>query len=86
MEFKDHLQINYSKKKEMPSSNSPANYVLAMPVSIISMIGRHYIFIYSDGSYNEPNNILSEGYWAWSEKLFNPYFAVELSSKTQWQF
>jgi hypothetical protein len=71
MEFKDHLQITYSKKKGMPSTKSSTDYVLAMPVSIISMIGRHYIFIYSDGSYNEPNNILSEGYWAWSEKLSN---------------
>ncbi|MEO7047038.1 MAG: carboxypeptidase-like regulatory domain-containing protein [Ferruginibacter sp.] len=71
MEFKDHLQITYSKKKEMPSSKSSTDYVLAMPVSIISMVGKPYIFIYSDGSFNEPNNILSEGYWAWSEKLSN---------------
>ena len=56
----------------MPSSHPGHNdYIIATPVSIISLIGKPYIFIYSDGSYFEPNNILTEGYWAWSEKLSN---------------
>lgn len=71
LEFKNHLQVTFEKKKEMPSKALDHHYEIARPVSIFNFVNTGLVFVYSDGSYFEPNNILTEGYWAWSEKLSN---------------
>ena len=71
--FTGHLQITYTKKKEVPDGKSfyAHTYTWQKPKSIISFITAPSIFVYADGSYFEAANILNEGYWAWSEKLSN---------------
>lgn len=79
--FEDHLQVIYPAKR-MPaeyfntgvsSVHKTPNY---LPIeSEISLIGGVPIHVLANGSYYEGINLLTEGYWALSEKIGNmlPY-------------
>ncbi len=73
LSFYDFLQVTHAKKKNVPVKHSTFQTSLSFqqPVSTISFIGEKNILIYSNGSYYDPTNLLTEGYWGWSEKLCN---------------
>jgi hypothetical protein len=68
--FSNYLQIVYTPKK------TPVEYVQAMhkliegPVtSEIFRVTNAPIAVFANGSYFEGTNLISSGYWAWSEKM-----------------
>jgi len=75
--FPDYLHITYILAKEDAAYLS-SNLLLrsAGPqVSTLQMIANRPMEVYSDGSYFNPLDILSSGYWAWNERMGNmlPY-------------
>ncbi len=68
--FKYYLDINYSKAKAPHVYAS--NYNLGTDqVSQITLTKDIQIAVWENGSYHPSRNILSSGYWAWSEKAGN---------------
>lgn len=76
--FEDHLQIIY------PAKRTPAEYQTLIPArakqpppitSVVSIIKGEAIAVLSNGSIFEGINLLTQGYWALSEKIGNmlPY-------------
>jgi len=71
--FKDYLQIVY------PPKLTPVEYqkflhkgdFFAPITSEIFLTSHRPISIVSNGNYFEPTDIISSGYWAWSEKISN---------------
>jgi hypothetical protein len=68
-QFKDYLLVIYKNKyaaveyrQQLPRNGS------AM-VSQIVLVTEKHIEIEANGSYYDPTNLLSTGYWAWSEKI-----------------
>ncbi len=70
--FDGHLSVKYFKEKEVRDERSfNGTTVKRIPASVISLITADDLVIYADGSYYEPDSMLAEGYWGWSEKLSN---------------
>lgn len=71
LEFKDYLLINYKNKL------APLEYRQQFPdngaamMSQITLTTGNPVQIEANGSYFDPTNLLSTGYWAWSEKIAN---------------
>lgn len=72
LRFKDFLQITHSSLKEIPNTKSfEPKYIYQSPVSIISIINDTEIFVFSNGTYYNPSNLLTEDYWGYTERLSN---------------
>ncbi len=69
LEFPDHLQITYTKKKV------PLAYTRQFPkngsamTSQVKLLSDEPLLISSNGSYHSPRNLLNLGFWSWSEKV-----------------
>ena len=69
LEFKDHLLIIYKM------GTAPSEYRQQYPkssaamMSQITLVNQEPIEIQANGSYYQPTNLLSLGYWGWSEKI-----------------
>jgi hypothetical protein len=67
--FKNYLQVTYFNKKV---SNYYNRYYITnnqSSVSEITLMKKTPLFVYSNGTYYEPTNLLLSGYWSWSEKI-----------------
>ena len=68
LEFKNYLLVIYPKQ-------APPEYIQRFPksstamMSEIILINGNYVEIQSNGSYYDPLNLSSSGYWGWSEKI-----------------
>jgi hypothetical protein len=71
LEFKDYLLVIYVNKV------APSEYRQQFPdnsaamMSQITLTTGNPVEIEANGSYFDPTNLLSTGYWAWSEKIAN---------------
>lgn len=70
--FKNYINVVYTKKHEPAAfarfqARKPGNVVS----SLITLLSDNDIYIYSNGMYYESTNMLTEGYWSWSEKMCN---------------
>lgn len=73
LEFPDYLQVVYTKKK------TPPEYQRMLPrggfsIPLTSELVRttqNPIMVLSSGNYFEGTNLITSGYWAWSEKIAN---------------
>jgi hypothetical protein len=71
LEFKDYLLVIYKNKF------APMEYRQQFPdngaamMSQITLTTGNPVEIEANGSYFDPINLLSTGYWAWSEKIAN---------------
>jgi hypothetical protein len=69
LEFEDYLLITYKK------SPAPAEFTRQFPkagssmTSHITLINHVGVQVESNGNYYNPADLLSSGYWAWSEKM-----------------
>ena len=69
LEFKDYLLVNYTKRPV------PVEYKQQFPktgtamLSQATLINHPAIEIQANGSYYNPADFLTSGYWAWSEKI-----------------
>jgi len=70
LEFENYLQVVYTPKK------MPQEYIrtLLKPIdgpitSEIFRVANEPIIVLANGSYFEGTNLISSGYWAWSEKI-----------------
>ncbi|HWB26153.1 MAG TPA: carboxypeptidase-like regulatory domain-containing protein [Chitinophagaceae bacterium] len=71
--FTDYLQITYKNKKEpyeytrTHTQDTPSGYI----ASLATLINGSPVYISYNGSYSQPRDMLTSGYWAWSEKMCN---------------
>ncbi len=68
LEFENYLHIHYIKAAppKSYSARSPQNRQMASQVRLADGIG---LEVQSSGSFSPPLNLVSYGYWAWSEKM-----------------
>lgn len=71
MDFKDYLLITYPAKQEQPEYYQDRLLEQRDPyiTSAICLINNIPVKIQSNGSYNNPVDLISTGYWSWSEKI-----------------
>jgi len=71
MDFKDYLLVTYPAKQEQPEYYQDRLLERRDPyiTSAICLINNIPIKIQSNGSYNNPVDLISTGYWSWSEKI-----------------
>jgi hypothetical protein len=67
------LHITYILAKEDPAYLTRNAFARAAgpQISTLQMIANRPMEVYSDGSYFNPLDILSSGYWAWNERMGN---------------
>lgn len=73
LEFNDHLQVVYTKKK------TPPEYQKMLPRGVTSIpltselfrTSANPIMVLASGNYFEGTDLITSGYWAWSEKIAN---------------
>ncbi len=71
--FNDYLYIIYKNKKEpteyqqkvMNGTHSPGGYI----TSEAARITEKPVYVFYNGAFYEPQNFITLGYWAWSEKI-----------------
>jgi hypothetical protein len=71
--FKDRLQVIYPLA-ETPSSYIKSRYPLefmSTPQTSVLRLNNGPIKIYENGAYYDGTNLMSAGFWAWSEKMAN---------------
>jgi hypothetical protein len=74
LSFNDHLQVVYKYKQE-PDKYLQQNWLSNKfktsnaTTSTINLLGSKKIKIYENGQYIYPTEILSSGWWGWSEKI-----------------
>jgi hypothetical protein len=68
--FTDYLDVMYTKAKA-PAPYGPPGKQTTDEVSQMSMLKNSEIAIWQNGSHYPTRSILTEGYWAWSEKAGN---------------
>lgn len=73
--FDDYLQITY-KNKKVPAEYSQRISLRDQPVSsyitsTIYLVNRRPVYVSHIGAYYSPQDLLSSGYWGWSEKICN---------------
>ncbi len=72
LKFSDYLNITYKNKKEpieyLQQTNSLASFSGSI-TSQVSLINAKPVYILYNGAYFEPDDLLSIGYWGWSEKV-----------------
>ena len=71
LEFENHLYIVYTNAledeyyaKTFSGSNGRKN-----PSSAITLLNNKNVLVFANGAYYKTQDILSNGYWAWSEKI-----------------
>ncbi len=73
LSFNDYLQVVFKNKLEPEKflqQNWQANSSKPKQVtSIINLLGSKKIRVYEKGQYVSPTEVLSNGWWAWSEKI-----------------
>jgi hypothetical protein len=71
--FPDYLHITYILAKEDIAylSNSLQSRTAGPQISTLQMVANRPMEVYADGSYFNPLDILSSGYWAWIERMGN---------------
>jgi len=73
LNFKEYLQVTYPLK-DLPSSY-PRNNVrmgfMRTPQTSQLSINDNFIKIFANGAYYDGTNLMSSGYWGWSEKMAN---------------
>ncbi len=70
LNFRDQLQVIYSLKEPSPYYSRYNNAYRAPQTSQLTL-NDNVIKIYENGSYYDGTNLVSAGYWAWSEKMSN---------------
>jgi hypothetical protein len=71
MDFPDYLQVVYTGKEEpvlylqQTMQGGKPGYI----TSQITLLNKRPLEIYSNGVYYNPTDLLSSGYWGWSEKI-----------------
>lgn len=68
MDFTDYLMINYKNGITPPEYRQQNPESSTAMVSQITLINNRPIEIEANGSYYSPEDLMTEGYWAWSEK------------------
>lgn len=70
LEFTDYLQVCYTKAPppEVYQRLSPNNKKM---MSEVALVGNRSVEIKSNGNFYPPSNLMTLGYWAWSEKMAN---------------
>jgi len=73
--FDDYLQVTYKNKRE-PGEYRQQVSLQGAPVSsnitsTIYLVNRRPIYVSHIGAYYAPQDLLSSGYWGWSEKICN---------------
>jgi hypothetical protein len=69
LEFADHLLVIYGKK------SAPKEYTIQYPknstamMSQITLVNGNPLHVEVNGNFYDPGDLLSSGYWAWSEKI-----------------
>jgi hypothetical protein len=71
LEFENHLYVVYKNAFE------DEDYTMAYsgrggqknPASAITLINNKKVLVFANGAYDKMQDILSNGYWAWSEKI-----------------
>ncbi len=71
LEFPDYLQVVYTKKKTPPEYKSrlPRGVESILLTSEIFRTSNNIIKVLANGSYFEGTDLITSGYWAWSEKI-----------------
>lgn len=73
MHFRDYLQVSYTLKEPPPSyprNNNRISYMRTPQTSQL-VLNDNLIKIYASGAYYDGTNLVSSGYWGWSEKMAN---------------
>ncbi len=69
LDFRDYLLIIYAKGTAMSEYRQQNPKSSATPMSQVTLINQKLIEIGANGSYYEPADFMSLGYWAWFEKM-----------------
>ncbi len=68
--FNNHLQVKHNIKKSIKYTQGfHTTYKKDYPTSIISLIDKKDLVVFSNGAYYDPSGLLMEGYWGMNEKL-----------------
>jgi len=72
--FDDYLHITY-KNKKVPDDYQPPEETPGSPggymTSTLYLVNRRPVYTSHNGAYYSPQDLLTSGYWAWSEKICN---------------
>ncbi len=73
LNFKDYLQVIYTLKSPSPyySKASSNMGMMRAPQTSQLTLNDNVIKIYENGAYYDGTNLVSAGYWSWSEKMAN---------------
>jgi hypothetical protein len=73
LSFTDYLDITYTNKKVSLDYLNQYNLQgkSGYPISQITLVNNNHVEIISNGSYFNVTDLISYGYWAWSEKVAN---------------
>jgi hypothetical protein len=69
LEFDNFLLVQYTRKAAAKEYQNQFPESMGQHLSEITLINQRPIAIMSNGSFFLPNDLLSSGYWAWSEKI-----------------
>lgn len=67
--FEDYLLITYKNKTTPKEYRQMFPKSSTEPMSEITLINGKHVAVLSNGSFFEPTELLTTGYWAWSEKM-----------------
>lgn len=73
LEFNDYLQVVYTKKKTPPEYQKmlPRGVTSILLTSELFRTSSNPIMVLASGNYFEGTDLITSGYWAWSEKIAN---------------
>lgn len=73
LEFNDYLQVVYTKKKTPPEYQKmlPRGVTSILLTSELFRTSANPIMVLASGNYFEGTDLITSGYWAWSEKIAN---------------
>lgn len=71
LEFTHHLQVTYLRADAPDEFIKSSGKWAEHPVSRIYLQHGRPVAISADGSYREPLDLMTEGYWSWAEKVAN---------------
>jgi len=67
--FNDYLQVKFQHKETPVAYAQKYSVQSRSMISQIHLLDSQSVLIKFNGSYYDPTNLLSLGYWAWSEKI-----------------
>ena len=73
LDFNDYLQVVYTKKKTPPEYQKmlPRGVTSILLTSELFRTSANPIMVLASGNYFEGTDLITSGYWAWSEKIAN---------------